>query len=163
MASTPGSGRDPIPTEEQVQQDLMRLDAYRNQLNALVQQHQYLAASRGDHLRAKEALEALDKVGDSELLIPIGGETFVRGHPANGQKVLIGIGSGVVVELERPKVVEILAERLTKIEQAAQDLEGQIRALDERVTSLARRIDAVTHGTGAMGGTTSATDDVGVD
>jgi len=153
----------PPVTEEQVQQDLMRLDAYRNQLNALVQQHQYLAASRGDHLRAKEALEGLDRVGDaSELLIPIGGEAFVRGQPAHDQKVLIGIGSGVVVELERPKVLEILADRLVKIDKAAQELEGQIRSLDERVQVLAQRIDAVTQGSGSSEASSGASNDVGV-
>jgi len=153
----------PPVTEEQVQQDLMRLDAYRNQLNAMVQQHQYLSASRGDHLRAKESLEGLDRVGDdSELLIPIGGETFVRGLPSAGQKVLIGIGSGVVVELERPKVIEILADRLVKIDKAAQELEGQIRALDERVQTLARRIDSVTQGTGASDGSGATSNDVGI-
>jgi prefoldin alpha subunit len=151
-------------TEQQVQDDLMRLDAYRSQLNQLVQQHQYLAASRGDHLRAKEALEGLDRVGDaSELLIPVGGETYVHGHPAAGRKVLIGVGSGVVVELERPKVIEILAERLTKIDQAAQELEGQIRGLDERVQLLARRIDSVTQGSGSYETSGPASDDVGID
>jgi prefoldin alpha subunit len=153
----------PPNTEDQVQQDLMRLDAYRNQLNALVQQHQYLSASRGDHLRAKEALEGLDRVGDaSELLIPIGGETFVRGQALPGQKVLIGIGSGVVVETERPKVIEILADRLVKIDKAAQELEGQIRSLDERVQVLAQRIDSVTQGTGSYAGPGGASNDVGV-
>jgi prefoldin alpha subunit len=153
----------PPVTEEQVQQDLMRLDAYRNQLNALVQQHQYLSASRGDHLRAKESLEGLDRVGDaSELLIPIGGETFVRGQATPGGKILIGIGSGVVVELERPKVIEILADRLVKIDKAAQELEGQIRSLDERVQVLAQRIDSVTQGTGSYGGPGGASNDVGV-
>ena len=154
----------PPMTEQQVQEDLMRLDAYRNQLNQLVQQHQYLAASRGDHLRAKEALEGLDRLGDgSELLIPIGGETFVHGRPTAGQKVLIGVGSGVVVELERPKVIEILAERLTKIDQAAQELEGQIRGLDERVQLLARRIESVSQSGGPPEGPGPTSDDVGLD
>ncbi|MCI4361067.1 MAG: hypothetical protein L3J91_05135 [Thermoplasmata archaeon] len=103
MASAP-----PV-TEEQVQQDLMRLDAYRGQLNQLVQQHQYLSASRGDHLRAKESLEGLDRVG------------------------------------------------------AAQELEGQIRALDERVQVLARRIDSVTQNTGAFDAPGATSNDVGVD
>ena len=151
-------------TEQQVQEDLMRLEAYRNQLNALVQQHQYLSASRGDHLRAKEALEGLERVGEApELLIPIGGETFVRGTPSNGSRVLVGMGSGVVVELDRPKVVELLADRLTKIDAAAQELEGQIRSLDERVQSLARHIDAVSQGAAHPGGDGEVAEDVGRD
>jgi prefoldin alpha subunit len=139
-------------TEEQVQEDLVRLDAYRGQLNAMVQQHQYLQASRADHLRAKESLEGLDRANRAvELLIPVGGETFVRGAPANGTKVLIGIGSGIVIETERPRAVEMLADRLAKIDEAAQELEGQIRTLDERVQLLSRRLEALTPGGGSSG------------
>jgi prefoldin alpha subunit len=134
-------------TEQQVQEELMRLDAYRAQLNQLLQQHQYLSASRGDHARAKESLEGLDRLAAGvELLIPIGGETFVRGSPTGSGKVLIGVGSGIVVELDRPKVIELLADRVLKIDQASQEMEGQIRTLDERVQVLARRIESVTQG-----------------
>jgi len=143
----------------------MRLDAYRGQLNALVQQHQYLSASRADHQRAKESLEGLDRLGaeDPDLLIPVGGETFVRGRPTAGTRVLIGMGSGIVAELERPKVIELIAERLTKIDKASQDLEGQIRSLDERVQSLTRRLEAVTQGGAALDAGPSPSDDVGGD
>jgi prefoldin alpha subunit len=149
-------------TEQQVQEDLQRLDAYRNQLSAMVQQLQYLQASRADHLRARESLEGLERIGGrGELLIPIGGEAFLRGTPEADAKVLIGMGSGVVVELDRPKVVEMLAERLTKIEEASQELEGQVRTLDERVQQLSRRLEAITQDPGDAG--LSAPDDVGRD
>jgi len=151
-------------TEEQVQEEIMRLDAYRAQLNQLLQQHQYLAASRSDHQRAKESLEGLERLAaGAELLLPIGGETFVRGAPAATEKVLIGVGSGIVVELERPKVVEMLADRLLKIDQASQEMEGQIRTLDERVQVLARRIESVTQGGPGPDDSGAAASDVGGD
>ena len=51
----------PHPTQRQVEEDLVRLDAYRTQLNGLVQQRQLLAASRQDHARARESLEGIDR------------------------------------------------------------------------------------------------------
>jgi prefoldin alpha subunit len=138
----------------------MRLDAYRGQLNAMVQQFQYLASSRADHLRARETLEGLDKVEpQTDVLIPVGGETYVRGTPAREAPVLVGIGSGVVVELPRPKVSEILADRVKKIDEASQELEGQIRSLEERVQFLSQRLDSLTRG--AAGAEGAPGDDVG--
>ena len=149
-------------TDQQVQEDLVRLDAYRSQLNAMVQQFQYLVNSRADHLRARETLEGLDRVkDDGELLIPVGGDAFLRGHPTPTAPVLLGIGSGIVVEMERPKVSEILAQRLTKIDQAAQELEGQIRTLEERIQHLSQRLDEL--GRSAEMGMGAAPDDVGRD
>lgn len=136
--------------EAQVQEDLVRLDAYRNQLNAMLQQHQILTASRQDHLRARESLEGVDAAPEgSELLLPLGGETFVRGSVDLRAPVLIGIGSGVVVEMERPKVVELLAQRTQRIEGALREMEGQITTLDERIQAISRRIDSIARGSGA--------------
>ena len=138
------------PTEQQVQEDLMRLEAYRNQLNALLQQHQILSASRQDHLRARESLEGVDRApASAELLLPLGAETFVRGSVDRDAPVLVGIGSGVVVEMERPKVVELVAERTTRIEQALRDLEGQMGTLDERIQALSQRLDSIARESGA--------------
>jgi prefoldin alpha subunit len=140
----------PRPTEQQVQEDLIRLDAYRNQLNALLQQHQILSASRMDHSRARESLEGVDRAPpDAELLLPLGGETFVRGSVDRTAPVLVGVGSGVVVEMERPKVVELLAERAVRIDQALRDLEGQMGSLDERIQALSRRLDSIARESGA--------------
>lgn len=141
------SGAPPPVTEEQVQNDLMRLEAYRNQLQAVVQQHDLLTASRTEHLRARESLEGIDRLAaGSEFLVPLGGESFVRGSVAKEAPVLLGIGSGVVVEMDRAKAAETVAERTTKIEQALSDLEGQAAALDERIQLLSRRLDSLSRG-----------------
>ncbi|HZY91955.1 MAG TPA: prefoldin subunit alpha [Thermoplasmata archaeon] len=135
--------------EQRVQEDLYRLEAYRSQLNQLVQQHQLLTQSRAEHVRARESLEGLDRVDSgSELLIPLGADAFLRGNALPESKVLIGIGSGVVAELERPKVSELLAQRLQRLDQAAQELETQIRSLDERLQVLNQRLEEMTQTAG---------------
>jgi prefoldin alpha subunit len=144
------SARSARVSEQEVQEDLLRLDAYRNQLNALLQQHQILTASRQDHLRARESLEGVDRApASAELLLPLGGETFVRGSVDRDAPVLVGMGSGIVVEMERPKVEELLAERIVRIEQALRDIEGQMTSLDERIQALSQRLDAAARESGA--------------
>jgi prefoldin alpha subunit len=141
--------------EAEVQEDLLRLEAYRNQLSASLQQHQILTGSRAEHDRARESLEGVDRSSpDAELLIPLGGETFVRGSIDRAAPVLIGMGSGVVVEMDRAKVAELLAQRLVKIDQAIRDLEGQMNALDERIQMLSRRLESVSRdpASGHVGG-----------
>jgi prefoldin alpha subunit len=135
--------------EEAVQEDLLRLDAYRNQLNSLLQQHQYLLGSRADHVRARESLEGFERSGNAaELLIPLGGETYVRGLPQGSETVLLGIGSGLVVEMARPKAAEVLAQRVDRIEEATREIEGQVRTLEERIGALSDRLDRLSRGGG---------------
>ncbi len=156
------SGAAPDSTEQRVQEDLLRLDAYRGQLNAMLQQHQFLSSSRLDHLRAREALDAVDRLPPgSEILIPLGGETMVRGTADRGAPVLVGIGSGIAVEMERAKVIEILSQRTLKIEEATQELEGNMQTLEERIQQLSARVDQLTRQSGADGALPSG--DVGSD
>lgn len=144
MAQRGSDSGQPAVTEEQVQEDLMRLDAYRNQLNAMIQQYQILSSSRTEHARARESLEGVDRSDPAaELLLPLGGETYVRGSISHDAPVLIGIGSGVVVEMDRAKVTELLAQRLVRIEQATRDIEGSMANLDERIQLLSRRLDEI--------------------
>lgn len=156
------SARAPAVTEEQVQEDLMRLDAYRNQLNQLLQQHQLLAGSRADHERAQVTLEALDRIdAHREVVIPLGAETYVRGSASGSAPVLLGLGSGVVVELDRAKAIEMLHSRVERLDSAGEDLDGQIRTLEERIELLSQRLDALTRGGGR--GDAPGPDDVGGD
>jgi len=128
--------------ERQGEEDLVRLEAYRNQLGGLVQQRQILAASRQDHLRARESLEGIDRAeAGTEFLVPLGGEAYVRGKVDRLAPVLLGVGSGVVLEMDRPKVTELLAQRLGRLDQAARELDGQIAALDERIEFVSRRLE----------------------
>lgn len=144
------SGAPRRPSEEQVQEDLIRLDAYRAQLNGLAQQHQILLASRQDHLRARESLEGIDRssAGD-EVLVPLGGEAYVRGRVQREAPVLVGVGSGVAAEMDRSKAAEVIAQRVTRIEQAIGDIEGQMTSIDERIQLLSRRLEAVSRSPGA--------------
>ncbi len=136
--STPAPAGD----ARQVEEDLVRLDAYRNQLNGLAQQRQILLASRQDHARARESLEGIDRAdAGTEFLLPLGGEAYVRGKIDRASEVLVGVGSGVVVGMERPKVSELLAQRVSRLDQAVRELEGQIAALDERIQIVSQRLE----------------------
>ena len=133
----------PAAPERQVEEDLVRLEAYRNQLASLAQQRQILVASRQDHARARESLDGIDRAeATTEYLVPLGGEAFVRGKVDRASPVLLGVGSGVVVEMERPKVAELLAERSGRLDQALRDLDGQIGTLEERIELVSRRLEA---------------------
>jgi len=139
--------------ERQVEEDLVRLEAYRSQLNGLVQQRQLLGASRQDHARARESLEGIDRAdAATEFLVPLGGEAFVRGKLDRGAPILVGVGSGVVVEMDRAKVAELLAQRLGRLDQAVVELEGQIASLDERVQLVTQRLERASRSAQQAGG-----------
>ncbi|EQD49600.1 Prefoldin alpha subunit (pfdA), partial [mine drainage metagenome] len=108
------------------------------------------------------SLDGIERAEDGrELLIPLGGETYVRGTVQRRTPILIGIGSGVTVELPREQVVETLAQRITRIDSATRELEGQIRTFEDRIQWLSQRLDALARGEPLPSG--AADTDVGGD
>lgn len=149
-----------VVSEREVREELARLEAYRDQLQLLLQQHQLLVVSRSEHDRARATLEALDGLGaDREFVLPLGADAYVRGRAAREAPVLLGIGSGIVVEIDRPKAIETLAERLGRLDRASQELDGQVRGLEERIQFISQRLESLAPAEGDAPGAPSS--DVG--
>ncbi len=128
--------------EEEVQEQIARLDAYRNQLNAMLRQHELLRMSLGDHTRARQVLEEMERFDSrQEILLPVGGEVFVRAEPTDKDRVLLGLGRGVTVEMERPRALEMVNERILRLERSERELGEQIHRLEEQVAMISQRLE----------------------
>lgn len=116
--------------EEEITRNLTLIEYYKQQLESIDMQLQYLQAALADYQRAKMTVEQLHAADEnSEILIPIGGGAFVNGSLKNASNVLIGVGAGVVVEKTIDEAVTKLDERITKLQ------ENQ-----EKVLSIAQKI-----------------------
>jgi len=99
--------------------------------------------SVAEHERATQTLEAWDnlKAGDP-MLAPVGAETFVRISPGAPENVLIGIGSSLVVEVDRQRALEILGTRKKTLDKADQDITGQVQRIDSEAQYLSQQIES---------------------
>ena len=117
--------------EEEITRNLTMIEYYKEQLSSIDMQTQYLQAAIADFHKAKITVEQLHKASDqSEILIPIGGGTFLNGTLTDHSKVLVDIGAGLVTE----KTVDAAVK---KIEERIKDL----RENQEKLMSLAQKIE----------------------
>lgn len=136
--------REEAPTEESVQEDLSRLEAYRSQLSAILRQQEMLRMTIIEHARSGETLEGLaDMDRSAEILAPVGADTFVKVTPSSTERVLVGIGSGMVVELDREKGLSMINERLQGLERADKDMTQEIIRLDREAQAISQRLQTV--------------------
>ncbi|HUV24484.1 MAG TPA: prefoldin subunit alpha [Methanomassiliicoccales archaeon] len=126
--------------EEEVRQMMATMEYYRAQLEGLAEQHQIIHLSLEESIRAKETLKQYQSAGDeAEILVPVGGNSFVHAKVASSEKVLVGLGSGVTVEKsadEALNIVEVrikgLAETIKKISERRGVLEAEHAKLNQR-------------------------------
>lgn len=83
---------------------------------------------------ATVSLEGLEKEkADTELLVPIGGSSYVKAKLENTDKLIVGIGAGVSVEKTLPETKDIIKRRLEELEKARLSLQTQFSQVVDKI------------------------------
>jgi len=93
---------------------------------------------------ASKTLEGLEREKEkSELLIPIGGSSYIRAKLENPDKVIVGMGAGVSVEKTLQEAKEILKKRMDDLEKARASLQQQFSQVATRMNQDKERFDVL--------------------
>ncbi len=108
----------------------------------LQQRISMINAAITDLTYANMTLESMEKEKDTaELLVPIGGSSYIKAKLANTDKVIIGMGAGVSVEKTLPEAKEIVKERLDELEKTMTSAQQQFAQVAERINSSRNRFE----------------------
>jgi prefoldin alpha subunit len=132
------------PVDPREIQALQRyLQEYGQQVEIYSQQLQLIDEGR---MEATAAIETLKSVGASVeeevVLLQLGGGASVRAKIVEPQKVLLNIGSDVVVERNNAEAVEYLQDRITEMEASGKKVAETIDRIRTQMNEIARRIEA---------------------
>ncbi len=110
---------------------MANLELIRTQMETLARQEDVLRVTLEEIIRARETLSRVSQVGvGAELLMPIGANSFVVGQLKDVDRVIVGIGSDVAVDLAIPAAIERLDARVKAIEDAEEGLASRMAELD---------------------------------
>jgi len=83
---------------------------------------------------ANMALEGAEKEKEnSELLVPIGGSSYLKAKLENPDKVVVGMGAGVSVEKTLQEAKEIIKKRRENVEKSSLSLQQQLSQVIEKI------------------------------
>jgi len=93
---------------------------------------------------ANMTLEGVEKEKENaELLVPIGGSSYVKVKLANPDKVVVGMGAGVSVEKPLPEAKSMLKERLDELEKTMLSAQQQFAQIAERINTGRNRLEGL--------------------
>jgi prefoldin alpha subunit len=84
---------------------------------------------------ALDAITGLDANPSPEILTQIGGGAMLRSPPPSTDKVLVNVGSGIVIEKPREEAKALLDERNREVEKTILSLANQRNEIAERINS----------------------------
>jgi prefoldin alpha subunit len=130
--------------DEELTNYMYQIEQYKEQLNQLDMQSQYLQAALMDYNKAKLTLENLKKTDkDVEMLLPIGGGTFIDASAKKTSKVLVDIGSGLVSERTYDDAIIKIDERVKNLEKTQEKLAQMIEQIQEEATEVSAKAQKI--------------------
>lgn len=123
-----------VGKDEELRKLSMELRYFEQTAEALQQRLSMMNAAMTDLTYANMTLESIEKEKENaELLVPIGGSSYVQVKLANSDKVVVGMGSGVSVEKTLPEAKAVVKERLDEMEKARASGQQQLSQIAERI------------------------------
>ncbi|MGD6852700.1 MAG: prefoldin subunit alpha [Candidatus Bathyarchaeia archaeon] len=111
---------------------------------ALQQRISMVNAAITDITYANATLDGIEKEKEnSEMLVPIGGSSYVKVKLADSDKVIVGLGAGISVEKTLAEAKVTLKERLDELEKTLNVAQQQFTQVAERINSGRGRLESM--------------------
>ncbi|MEM2447963.1 MAG: prefoldin subunit alpha [Candidatus Bathyarchaeia archaeon] len=133
------------PSDEEINRLAAEIQLLEATLNVIKSRLDMTEATLNESRMALETLKAIEsaKEGDS-ILVPIGAGSYVFAKIENVSKVIVGVGANVCIEKSIKESIDIVNERIAKLEQIKSSLQQQFvqasQKLEESRGSLERMI-----------------------
>jgi len=132
-------------TEQIDQRELVALEQYLKQYGQQAEvfagQLELLENGRVEALAAIDALQGLSESDDGTVLLQLGGGASVRAKVVETDKVLVNIGSDVIVERPGKDAIEFLKDRITEMEASEKKVAETLERLRAQMNEIAKRIE----------------------
>jgi prefoldin alpha subunit len=122
----------------------MELRLLEQTAEALQSRMNMINSAVADLTYAQMTLGGLEKENEkSELLVPIGGTSYIRAKLDNPDKIIVGMGAGVSVEKTRQEAKEIIKKRQQDLDKAKTSVQQQFAQVAEKINQDRERIEAL--------------------
>ncbi len=130
--------------EEEITRNMSLIEYYKEQLQTLEVQSQYLQAALVDYNKAKLTLQNLKKTDKTpDILMPLGAGIYLNGTVTDATRILVDVGAGYVTEKQPDDAIQKIEERIKhvqenqeKMNQMAEQLQQEIHTLTQKTQKL---------------------------
>ena len=126
--------------DEELTRYLAIIEQYKEQMNTLEMQSQYVQTAIIDYNKAKITLENLNKTEkDKEIILPIGGSTFLSANLKDPSNVLFDIGAGVVAEKKTKDAIVLIDKKIEELQKTQEQISSVMQNLQNSSTEVSAK------------------------
>ena len=131
-------------SEEELRKISVELRFLEQTAEALQNRISMINAVGTDLSYASTTLESLEKEKESsELLVPIGGTSYIMAKLDNPDKIIVGIGAGVSLEKTRQEAKDIIKKRLEDLDKTRLSMQQQFTQVAQKINDDREKLDTI--------------------
>ncbi len=135
------------PADDELRRLSVEMRYLEQTAEALQQRISMVNAAITDLTYANATLDGIEKEKENvEMLVPIGGSSYVKVKLADSNKVIVGLGAGVSTEKTLAEAKVTLQERLEELEKTMNSAQQQFSQVAERINSGRGRLESLMAG-----------------
>lgn len=126
--------------DEELSKYLTLIEQYKEQINSVEMQSSYIQAIINEYNKVKITLEQIVKIKkESDVLLPLGGSTYIEANITDPSKVLFDIGAGIVTEKTSTNAINKIDERINDLQKTQEKLMTIMQNLQNEATEVSAR------------------------
>jgi prefoldin alpha subunit len=130
--------------EEELRKLSVELRLLEQTAESLQQRINMMNAALTDLKYANMTLDGIkNEKNKAELLVPIGGSSYITVKLANVDKVIVGMGAGVSIEKTLPEAKTIVSERLGELQKTMNSAQQQFAQIVDRINNGRKRLETM--------------------
>lgn len=126
--------------DEELARYMTIIEQYKEQMSSLEMQISYVQSAILDYNKAKFTIEQLSKTEkNSEILLPIGGSSFIYAKISNTSSVLFDIGAGIITEKQNSDAITRIDKRIENLEKNQEKIYNMIQNLQNESVEISEK------------------------
>ncbi len=126
--------------DQEVTRYLTLIEYYKEQINSVEYQMQYVQFALAEYNKAKLTIESLQNTEHTtEMMVPIGGGTFLPASCSNTKSVLFDIGAGYVMEKSNKDAIKKIDKRIEELQRNQEHLQSMMQKLQTEVSEISQK------------------------
>lgn len=110
-------------SQKELQEKMFRYQTLEENFNQLNQRRELFTMKLIEIEQTKQAIDELEKSKVDDVFVPLGSSVFLPGKANKKERMILGIGSDIVVEKEMGEVKKTLEERKKTIENGLENVQ----------------------------------------
>ena len=113
--------------EKELQQKYLELQLINNQMNQMQQHLNLIEAQILDLKHLENSLEEIKNVKeDTEILVPLGSGTFIKGKLIDNKEVLMNVGANTIVKKDLEDAISIIKNQEEELKNLIEQVEREL-------------------------------------